>query len=86
MEVGYKPAFVRQLKRLDPMLRQEVFEKIELFRDPQTHVTLKVHKLKGRLAGRYSFSVNYKDRIVFRYESANEVVLLSVGNHDIYKH
>ena len=28
---------------------------------------------------------NYKIRIVFRYTSKNEVVLLDVGDHDLYK-
>lgn len=85
MEVSFKPSFVRQFKRLDPALQQEVVEKIEQFKDRRNHKSLRVHKLKGRLAGRYSFSVNYKDRIVFHYETKDRAVLLAVGDHDVYK-
>lgn len=48
------------------------------------HSFLKTHKLKGHLGGRFSFSVNYAYRIVFRYDSKNAVVLLSVGTHAVY--
>jgi plasmid maintenance system killer protein len=49
------------------------------------HSSLKVHKLNGPLKGSYSFSVNYKIRIIFQYVSKKEVVLLTVGDHKIYK-
>lgn len=76
--------FVRQFKVLEGSLQEEILEKIELFRDRKNHRFLKVHKLKGPLAGRFSFSVNYKFRIVFSYLSSCEAVLLAVGNHDVY--
>ena len=85
IQVYFKPTFVKQMNKLEKELVREVFEKIELFKDEKNHQLLKVHKLHGRLSGRYSFSVNYRYRIVFGYESKNEVVLLDVGDHDIYK-
>ncbi len=85
MKIGYAPPFFRQLKVLEPALQAEVFETIELFEKNPKNKILKVHKLKGRLAGRYSFSVNYKTRIVFQFLSRWEVVLLAVGDHDVYK-
>ena len=80
----YKPSFVRQLKSLETELIDEVLEKIELFRNEKNLGSLKIHKLHGKLAGRYNFSVNYKYRIVFRYQSKKEVVFLAIGDHDIY--
>ena len=85
MEVYFKPTFIRKLKSLEAALQDEIMEKIELFKDEKNHKQLKVHKLQGVLSGRYSFSVNYKTRIVFLYISKNEVVLLAVGDHDVYK-
>ena len=85
MEIGYKPTFIRQYCNLESELKEEVKEKIELFKNVNNHEQLKVHKLKGRLSGRYSFSVNYKIRIIFRYESKKKVSLLAVGDHDVYK-
>jgi len=85
MKIAFAPPFFRQLKRLEKDLQEEVFEKIELFEQEIKNPSLKVHKLKGRLDGRYSFSVNYKIRIVFQYLSTQEVVFLAVGDHDVYK-
>lgn len=85
MNVAYAPPFFRQLKKLEPSLQEEVFEKIELFEKNPKDPILKTHKLKGRLSGNFSFSVNYKTRIVFQYSSKEEAVLTAVGDHDVYK-
>lgn len=85
MVIRYKPSFVRDFKKLPIELQEEALEKIDLFKDVENHKKLKVHKLKGRLASIYSFSVIYSHRIVFSYESKDTVVFLAVGTHDIYK-
>jgi plasmid maintenance system killer protein len=85
MEVYFKASFIRQYASLEPALQEEVKEKIALFADRRNHRQLRVHKLEGSLAGRYSFSVNYRYRIVFAYLSKTEAVLLAVGDHDVYK-
>ncbi|MDH3324670.1 MAG: type II toxin-antitoxin system RelE/ParE family toxin [Candidatus Peregrinibacteria bacterium] len=83
--VYYTPSFLRQFKKLEPSLREEVSQKIKLFReDPKNH-QLKTHRLKGRLKGSSNFSVNYQYRIIFETLSANEFALTAIGNHDIYK-
>jgi addiction module RelE/StbE family toxin len=85
MNVLYKPNFIRQYKKLQKELQEEIKEKISLFSNNPNHPYLKTHKLKGKLDGFWSFSVNYAFRIVFEYESKDNAVLLAVGNHDIYK-
>lgn len=80
--VQYAPTFIRMYKGLAIGLREEVKEKIALFRDSRNHVKLKVHKLGGRMEGRCAFSVNYKIRIVFKNENTTTVSLLYVGSHD----
>ncbi len=84
MDVLYAPNFVRQFKILNSSLQNEILEKIQLFKDRRNHKVLKVHALKGRLKGRFSFSVNYRFRIVFSYLSPRKAVLLAVGDHDVY--
>ena len=87
MEIIYLSSFLRKFKTLDSGLQEEVLEKIELFKDKNNHRQLKIHKLHGPLSGRYSFSVNYKTRIVFsyvRYVSKKEVALLAIGDHVVY--
>lgn len=85
MKVAYTPRFLRLLKKLPAGLRDEVIEKIELFKNIENHQRLEVHKLKGGLKKFYSFSVNYNNRVVFEHISENEVALLAVGDHEVYK-
>ncbi len=87
LKIAYTPAFIRQVKTLPDALFDEVEEKIELLKDEKNHKALKVHKLKGRLKGRYSFSVNYQIRIVFKYNPRDkqEAILLAIGDHDVYR-
>jgi plasmid maintenance system killer protein len=87
MNVSYAPQFRRQFRKLHPEFQEEVIEKIELFKDPKNHKQLKVHKLKGALKNRQSFSVNYQYRILFQYldKGKSEAVLLTIGDHEIYK-
>lgn len=82
IEIQYAPNFIRMYKRLHTSLKDEIKEKIELFRLAENHTHLKVHKLNGVLNNTYSFSVNYKIRVVFEYENKNLANLLYVGDHD----
>lgn len=85
MEILYKPTFIRQFNKLEKSLQDEVIEKVELFKNDPKNKQLKIHKLKGELKKFYSFSVNYSYRIIFLYETKNSVVLLSIGDHSVYK-
>jgi len=80
----FAPSFIRQYKKLEISLQEEVLEKIELFKHDSNHKLLKVHKLHGEMSNCYSFSVNYAYRIVFSYNKNREISLLSIGSHDIY--
>ncbi len=85
MKISFKPKFIKRFKKLPTALQEEIMEKVKLLKNEPRHPFLKTHKLKGELDESYTFSVNYSYRIVFEYLSKNEVVLLCVGNHDIYK-
>ena len=85
LTISFKPTFVKQMHKLENGLVEEVFEKMQLFKNPQNHKSLKVHKLHGGFSDCFSFSVNYKTRIVFEYETKNSVIFLAIGDHDLYK-
>lgn len=83
--ISFKPSFIRRAKRLGKEVFEEVVKRIELLKDQNNHATLRVHKLHGELANHYSFSVNFDIRIIFKFEFKDEIVLLQIGRHDIYK-
>ena len=83
--VSYKPTFIRRLKKLELGVQNDAFEKIMQLKDARHHHALGVHKLHGTLAGTHAFSVNFKYRIVFQYFSKTEVVLLAIGDHEVYQ-
>lgn len=85
LEVYYTKSFVKQVKVLPKELQEEVIEKIELFKNIENHKILKVHKLHGRIKDRYSFSVNYKFRIIFVWKDKTTAILLVIGDHSIYQ-
>lgn len=85
IELLYRPEFIRLYNKLEPDLQREAKEKIALFKKQINNPALKVHKLHGRLRGRFSFSVNYKYRIIFEYLDKKTVALMSIGSHDVYK-
>ena len=82
--VGFTPEFFRKLKRLDPRLQESAFKKIESFKDKSNHKRLGVHKLHGKYAGFFGFSIDRKNRIMFEWISDDEARLHTVGDHDIY--
>ena len=84
LNVYFKASFIRKMNALPKALQEDALDKIGQLKSIKNHQLLKVHKLHGPLAGLFSFSVNYKTRIVFERISKNEVALLSVGDHDIY--
>ena len=84
LSLVYAPVFIRNLGKLEKKLQEEALEKIKLFKNPDNHKQLKVHKLQGQFKNCYSFSVNYRYRILFSYETNERVNLLAIGDHDIY--
>ncbi|MCG2695291.1 hypothetical protein L6261_04420 [Candidatus Parcubacteria bacterium] len=88
IKINYSPKFLKIYKKIkEKSLKKEIKTKIDLFKNEINHKLLEVHKLKKTRRETYSFSVNYKDRILFRYLNKNkkEIVLLVFGDHDVYK-
>lgn len=82
--ISATPQFRKIFSQLENSLKEEALVKLEMFRDPKSHINFKVHKLKGNQNKHYCFSVNYKIRIVFIRLTPNEIVLTAIGDHDIY--
>lgn len=86
----WSSAFIRAFKRLvrqNPQLRSAIEETLQqLAEDPFNH-SLRSHKLKGDLADRWSCSIDYSNRILFKFvtnpdSNEEEILLLTLGSHD----
>jgi mRNA-degrading endonuclease YafQ of YafQ-DinJ toxin-antitoxin module len=85
MIVYYSPLFARQYKKLPQAIKEiAVKQEVDFRRDP-FHPSLRTHKLVGELQGIWSFSLDYKNRILFRFLDGKKVLFLSVGDHSIYR-
>lgn len=85
IKVFFSRRFIRLYGSLDLTLKTEVKEKIESFRNRNNHLRLKVHKLHGPLKDSFSFSVNHRLRVLFKYLTDSQVILVAIDDHDIYK-
>jgi mRNA-degrading endonuclease RelE of RelBE toxin-antitoxin system len=84
MNIVYASKFKKSLKKLPNFLVEKVVEKIILFENNFSHPSLDAHKLHGRLKNQWSFSIDKKHRVLFEFDQDN-VILLDVGDYDVYK-
>ena len=84
MRIFFTHRFLKMANSLSIALQKELQEKVEMFQIPANHQSLKLHKLKGHLDGFFSFSVNYKTRVICEKVSEG-FVLHAVGDHDVYQ-
>ncbi len=79
---AYNRRAARWLRR-HPDLRQQYLKTLQLLELNPSHPSLRLHALKGRLAGTHSVSINLSHRITLEMLiEGQEIVLLDVGTHD----
>ena len=84
MQIFHSSKFAREYRALPDGIRLSLEQKIILFRKNPFDRQLKTHKLSGRFSRFWSFSVNQKYRVIFRFIKNNAIWFLSVGDHSIY--
>lgn len=85
MKIYYLPKFIKQYKKIPENIKIIATKKISLFKINPFDPRLKIHKLHGVLGDFWSFSINYKYRLIFDFEDKNIVRFYSIRNHDIYE-
>ncbi|OHA88639.1 MAG: hypothetical protein A3C70_03515 [Candidatus Zambryskibacteria bacterium RIFCSPHIGHO2_02_FULL_43_14] len=85
ISVAYTPKFVRQFKKLDDFLQKEVIEKFDLFIKNPNNPSLKIHRLHGKFDDCWAFSIDYRYRAIFKHLSRVEIIMIAIGDHDVYK-
>lgn len=85
MNVFYYNKFLREYKKLSSEVRKIAETREKIFKINPFDTRLKTHRLTGSLKDYWSFSIDYKNRIIFQFADENTVWFYSVGSHDIYK-
>lgn len=73
------------MKKLPLSVVKDFFAIKNTMEDNPFHPSLKTHKLGGNLRPYWSASVNYEYRVIFRFEGKMLILLITIGNHEIYK-
>jgi mRNA-degrading endonuclease YafQ of YafQ-DinJ toxin-antitoxin module len=78
---SYEKIVKRFLQR-HPQLLERYAKTLALLEHDPFHPSLRLHALKGRLAGLHSVSINIQYRITLELElREDEIILVSVGSH-----
>ncbi|MDD4027159.1 MAG: type II toxin-antitoxin system mRNA interferase toxin, RelE/StbE family [Candidatus Shapirobacteria bacterium] len=85
MIINYSSKFYKEYKRLSSEVKKKAEKQENIFRQNPFDPRLKTHRLTGKLQNLWSFSVDYKTRIIFEFASENLVWFHNVGSHSIYK-
>lgn len=82
MKIVYSPRFAKNYKKLPIRIKLLAEKREKIFRNNPYDPRLKTHRLTGKLNGFWSFSVDYKTRIIFEIKSEDEIWFLAIGSHD----
>ena len=82
MKIIYSSKFAKNYKKLPNKTKLLAEKREKIFRENIYDPRLKTHRLTGKLSGFWSFSIDYKTRIIFEIRSENEIWFLTVGSHD----
>jgi len=63
-------------------LRARFWERLGEFLEEPYSAHLRTHKLGGKLAGKWAFSVDDDYRVLFEFIDSDSVLLIDVGTHD----
>ncbi|MGL5872271.1 MAG: type II toxin-antitoxin system RelE/ParE family toxin [Xenococcaceae cyanobacterium] len=83
---SFKREFKAIIKRR-PELKQRIEDRLRVLANDPFDSSLRTHKLKGKLAGSWSCTVEYDCRIIFDFvknqnSGEEEILLIDIGSHD----
>jgi addiction module RelE/StbE family toxin len=88
IEVSFSSSFKRAFKKSiknNQKLEQKFWKKAELFIKNPYDNRLRTHKLTGKLADLWSFSIEYDCRVIFYFSTPSKAVFIDIGTHnDVY--
>ncbi len=78
---GFKKIYQKKVKN-NAGFRKRFWEGMGVFSKNPFDLRLRTHKLTGKLEGLWAFSVAYDCRVIFRFLSKDEALLIDIGGHD----
>jgi mRNA-degrading endonuclease YafQ of YafQ-DinJ toxin-antitoxin module len=69
MKIYYSSKFAKEYKKLSSSVKKKAESVEKIFRKDPFSPQLKTHKLKGRLKDYWSFSIDYKCRVIFEFKN-----------------
>lgn len=86
VKVIYTDEFVKAYNKLSLTVQKKAEKQEKIFIKNQFHPSLNTEKLQPKNREVWSFRIDRKYRILFRFLSKNQVLFLTIGPHDwIYK-
>lgn len=86
MKVLFSKKFEKSFKKRieNSTSESDFWISLDIFLKDPFSEKLRTHKLSGRLNELWSFSINYKIRVLFYLTSTNpyDVIFIDIGNHD----
>ncbi|PIU18395.1 MAG: type II toxin-antitoxin system mRNA interferase toxin, RelE/StbE family, partial [Elusimicrobia bacterium CG08_land_8_20_14_0_20_44_26] len=84
LKVHSTSGFEKSFRKLPVHIQELAEKKDKWFRKNVLDIRLHTHKLKGELVGYWSYYINRRYRILFRFISIDEVIYYDIGTHEIY--
>jgi len=78
---GFKRSYRKRIRN-NSKLKKKFWQKMGIFLEEPFSPQLRSHKLSGKLAGEWAFSVDDDCRVVFDFLDEERVLLIDVGSHD----
>ena len=85
LKVHSTSEFGKSFRKLPGHIQDLAEKKDKWFRRNAFDSRLHTHKLKGELEGYWSYYINRKYRVLFRFLNGDEVIYYDIGTHEIYK-
>ena len=85
MRIYAASSFTRSVKKLPLTIRDKLRKRDQIFRRDPFDSCLDTHKLRGNLKDHWSYSVDRRYRVLFKFVDGDEIVYYDVGTHGVYR-
>ena len=81
MKIAYNRAFWKKYSKLSQNVQDKFAQRLKIFIKDTRNPVLKVHPLKGTLAGYRAFSITGDYRAIYKITSLDSIKLIDIGKH-----